>query len=64
MSEEVPLHLIVAAFDEEAGAEEALKTLKESREEELVGIQAAREHRAQPVIPHGVVHRCLDLHTS
>jgi uncharacterized membrane protein len=38
---EATMHLIVAAFDEETGAQEALKTLKESREEKLVGIQAA-----------------------
>ncbi len=38
---EAPLHLLVAAFDEEAGAEDALKALKESRDEELVGVQAA-----------------------
>jgi len=38
---EAPLHLLVAAFDEETDAEEALKTLKESRDEELVGIQSA-----------------------
>jgi uncharacterized membrane protein len=41
MSEVAFLHLIVAAFDGETAAEEALKTLKESREEKLVGIQAA-----------------------
>jgi uncharacterized membrane protein len=35
------MHLIVAAFDGETGAEEAFKTMKESRDEELVGIQAA-----------------------
>jgi uncharacterized membrane protein len=35
------MHLIVAAFDTETGAEEAFKTLKESRDEELIGIQAA-----------------------
>jgi len=34
-------HLIIAAFDGEQEAEAALKTLKESREKELVGIQAA-----------------------
>jgi uncharacterized membrane protein len=39
MSEE-PLHLLVAAFDEETGAEDTLKALKESRDEELVGVQA------------------------
>ncbi len=38
---EAAMHLIVAAFGEEASAEEALKTLKESRDEKLVGIQAA-----------------------
>jgi uncharacterized membrane protein len=38
---ETTMHLIVAAFDREAGAEEAFKTLEESRDEELVGIQAA-----------------------
>ena len=38
---EAPLHLLVAAFDEESGAEDALKALKESRNEELVGVQAA-----------------------
>ena len=41
MSEETPLHLIIAAFDGETGAEEALETLKASREKELVGVQAA-----------------------
>ncbi|HSR32745.1 MAG TPA: DUF1269 domain-containing protein [Anaerolineae bacterium] len=38
---EATLHLIVAAFNQEDRAEEALKTLKESRDEKLVGIQAA-----------------------
>lgn len=38
---ETTIHLIVAAFDSETGAEEAFKTMKESRDEELVGIQAA-----------------------
>lgn len=38
---EAAMYLVVAAFDEETGAEEALKTLKESRDEKLVGIQAA-----------------------
>jgi uncharacterized membrane protein len=38
---QAPLHLLVAAFGEEAGAEDALKALKESRGEELVGVQAA-----------------------
>jgi uncharacterized membrane protein len=35
------LQLLVAAFDEETAAEEALQTLKESQDEKLVGIQAA-----------------------
>jgi uncharacterized membrane protein len=35
------MHLIVAVFDSETGAEAAFKTMKESRDEELVGIQAA-----------------------
>jgi uncharacterized membrane protein len=38
---EATMHLIVAAFDGADRAEEALKTLKESRDEKLVGIQAA-----------------------
>jgi uncharacterized membrane protein len=38
---ETALHLIIAAFGQEVGAEAALKSLKESRDEELVGIQAA-----------------------
>ena len=41
MSEETPWHLIVAAFDDEAGAEEALKNLRDSQDEGLIGIQAA-----------------------
>ena len=41
MSEQARLHLIIAAFETEAGAEEALKSLKESQDEELIGIQAA-----------------------
>ena len=41
MSEEAHLHLIIATFDGEASAEEALKALKASREEKLVGVQAA-----------------------
>lgn len=41
MSEEGPLHLIIAAFGEKTGAEEALKSLKASQDEELIGIQAA-----------------------
>jgi uncharacterized membrane protein len=35
------LQLLVAAFDGETAAEEALKTLKEAQDEKLVGIQAA-----------------------
>lgn len=38
---ETSMHLLFAAFDEEMGAEEALKTLKESRDEKLIGVQAA-----------------------
>jgi uncharacterized membrane protein len=41
MSEEAYLHLIIAAFDGETGAEEALKSLKGSQDEELMGVQAA-----------------------
>ena len=41
MSEKVAMHLIVAAFDGQARAEEALKNLKESRDEKLIGMQAA-----------------------
>jgi len=41
MTEGTPLHLIIAAFEKETGAEGALKALKASREKELVGIQAA-----------------------
>ena len=41
MSENVPMHLIIAAFDDPSRAEEALKTLKESRDEKLIGVQAA-----------------------
>ena len=41
MSEEQSVHLIIATFDAEAGAEEALQDLKESQDEELIGIQAA-----------------------
>ena len=38
---ESAMHLIVAAFTEESGAEESLTALKEAMDEELVGIQAA-----------------------
>jgi uncharacterized membrane protein len=38
---EAALHLVLAAFEGETGAGEALKSLKESRDEKLVGIQAA-----------------------
>jgi uncharacterized membrane protein len=41
MSEKAPLHLIAAAFDDPSRAEEALKTLQESRDEKLIGVQAA-----------------------
>jgi len=41
VSEQAELHLIIAAFDDEAGAEEALNRLKASQDEELIGIQAA-----------------------
>jgi len=51
MSAEASLHLIIAAFDKNAGAEEALKALKASREDKLVGVQAAvsmhKDERAQ-----------------
>ena len=35
------LQLLIAVFDEETAAEEALKTLKESQDEKLAGIQGA-----------------------
>ena len=38
---DVSLQLLVAAFDGETAAEEALKTLKASQDEKLVGVQAA-----------------------
>jgi uncharacterized membrane protein len=41
MTEATPLHLIIAAFDDETGADGALKALRASREEKLVGVQAA-----------------------
>jgi uncharacterized membrane protein len=41
MNEGTSLHLIIAAFDSATGAEETLKALKASREEKLVGVQAA-----------------------
>ena len=41
MTKRTPLHLIIAAFDDETGAEEALETLRASREEKLTGVQAA-----------------------
>ena len=51
MSEEATLHLIIAAFDDEMGADGALKALKASREDKLVGVQAAvsmhKDERAQ-----------------
>jgi uncharacterized membrane protein len=41
MSEEAHLHLIIAAFEAEMDAEKALRSLNESQDEELIGIQAA-----------------------
>jgi uncharacterized membrane protein len=41
MSEEAHLHLIIATFEVETGAEQALKNLKDSQDEELIGVQAA-----------------------
>ncbi|MGD8597245.1 MAG: DUF1269 domain-containing protein [Anaerolineae bacterium] len=41
MGEKASLHLIIAAFDGQTRAGEALVQLKESRDKELVGIQAA-----------------------
>lgn len=41
MGEEARLHLIIAAFEDETGAEEALRSLKETQDEELIGVQAA-----------------------
>ena len=41
MSEQTSIHLIVAAFDGQSRAEEALQTLKDARDEELIGVQAA-----------------------
>jgi uncharacterized membrane protein len=38
---EAAVHVLFATFDREGRAEEALKTLQESRDEKLVGIQAA-----------------------
>ncbi len=38
---EVPVQLIVAAFDDENGAEDALKALKAAKKEKLIGIQGA-----------------------
>jgi len=38
---ESTIPVLIAAFDDELAAEEALKTLAESRDEELIGIQAA-----------------------
>jgi len=40
MSEDV-LYVLVAAFDSETGADQALDELKQSRDEKLVGVQAA-----------------------
>ena len=41
MNKDVPVQVIVAAFDDEHGAEKALKELKEARKEKLIGIQDA-----------------------
>src|SRR5438132_1153264 len=41
MSKDVPVQVIVAAFDDEHGAEKALQELKEARKEKLIGIQDA-----------------------
>jgi uncharacterized membrane protein len=41
MGEDASLHLIIAAFDGPTSAGEALDRLKESRDEELVGVEAA-----------------------
>lgn len=38
---EAPIELIVAAFNDEEGADAALKELKEAKKEKLIGIQAA-----------------------
>lgn len=38
---EAPIELIVAAFNDEEGADAALKQLKEAKKEKLIGIQAA-----------------------
>ena len=38
---EAPTQLLVGAFDEESAAEKALQALKETRDEKLVGVQAA-----------------------
>lgn len=38
---EIPIELIVAAFDDEDSAEEAMKELKAAKKEHLIGIQAA-----------------------
>ena len=41
MNKDVPVQVIVAAFDDEHGAEKALQELKEARKEKLIGIQDA-----------------------
>ena len=38
---DIPVQIIIAAFQGENGADEALKTLKEARKEHLIGIQNA-----------------------
>src|SRR5260370_41949127 len=41
MNKDVPVQVIVAAFDDEQGAENALRELKEAKKEKLIGIQDA-----------------------
>ena len=41
MSEKAPMHLIVAVFDAQTGAEAARKALRTSRDEKLIGICAS-----------------------
>src|SRR6266567_4017494 len=41
MKNDVPVQVIVAAFNDEHGAEKALQALKEARKEKLIGIQDA-----------------------
>ncbi len=41
MNKDVPVQVIVAAFNDEHGAENALRELKEAKKEKLIGIQDA-----------------------